>query len=469
MEVNTRPLLQASESDSDIEERTPRYEVERSTTGHDDIINDSVIMYRDETRFKNEPADRYYVAYIIFYILGLATLIPWNFFITADEYWMYKFRDIHNHTSIHQKTPLQIMFTSYLSVATSVPTTFFLILNAALSRKVPLGIRMIGSLSIMLILFIVTTVFVKINTDLWQEQFFAITMVVVVFLSIFSAIMSGGLYGIVGKFSPTYITAVVSGQSLGGVFAAIAEILSLTFGVTATFSAFVYFMIANVTLALSIIAYIILSNSVFFKYHTIDKAKALAELEATTSLTFYGTISYTVILKKIRVYAFSIVWVFLVTLSVFPSVTALIESEHEGNGSLWNDVYFVPVVTYLVFSLGDYFGRIIAGILQWPNQKQGWILITLNFMRVGFIPLLMLCNANPRHNMPILISKDVYYIIIMACFSLSSGYLTNISMINAPKSVEPHEKEVASSMMAAFLGIGLAFGSALSLITVEML
>lgn len=42
-------------------------------------------------------------------------------------------------------------------------------------------------------------------------------------------------------------------------------------------------------------------------------------------------------------------------------------------------------------------------------------------------------------------------------------------LIKIFRSVEPHEKEVASSMMAAFLGIGLAFGSALSLITVEML
>lgn len=29
------------------------------------------------------------------------------------------------------------------------------------------------------------------------------------------------------------------------------------------------------------------------------------------------------------------------------------------------DVYFVPVVTYLIFSTGDYTGRVLSGILQW--------------------------------------------------------------------------------------------------------
>lgn len=45
-----------------------------------------------------------------------------------------------------------------------------------------------------------------------------------------TAILSGGLFGISGLFPSEYITAVVSGQALGGIFAALAEIISLTFG-----------------------------------------------------------------------------------------------------------------------------------------------------------------------------------------------------------------------------------------------
>lgn len=47
---------------------------------------------------------------------------------------MYKFRDVHAKNPI-AKTELQIMFASYLSVASSVPSTVFLVLNTFLSRR----------------------------------------------------------------------------------------------------------------------------------------------------------------------------------------------------------------------------------------------------------------------------------------------------------------------------------------------
>jgi equilibrative nucleoside transporter 1/2/3 len=87
-------------------------------------------------------------------------------------------------------------------------------------------------------------------------------MLCYLFLPVASAVLQGGLFGIVGKFSSRYITAVVSGQALGGIFAALAEIASLCFGASSTISAFVYFMVANVMLLLSLAAYLTLSHSV---------------------------------------------------------------------------------------------------------------------------------------------------------------------------------------------------------------
>lgn len=57
--------------------------------------------------------------------------------------------------------------------------------------------------------------------------------------------------------------------------------------------------------------------------------------------------------------------VFVVTLSVYPAVTVLINSQYHGNGHPWNDVYFVPVTNYLIFNSGDYLGRILAGMIEW--------------------------------------------------------------------------------------------------------
>lgn len=57
----------------------------------------------------------------------------------------------------------------------------------------------------------------------------------------------------------------------------------------------------------------------------------------------------------------------MVTLSVYPSVTVLINSQNRGNGHPWNDVYFIPVTNYLIFNSGDYLGRILAGLVEWVN------------------------------------------------------------------------------------------------------
>lgn len=94
------------------------------------------------------------------------------------------------------------------------------------------------------------------------------------------------------------------------------------------------------------------------------------------------------------------------------------------------DVYFVPV-TYLIYGTGDYIGRLVAGMVQRP--RKGCALLILNGLRIVFIPLLMLCNAQPRHNLPVVFDKDYYFILILVLFSLSNGYLANLSMICAPR------------------------------------
>lgn len=84
-------------------------------------------------------------------------------------------------------------------------------------------------------------------------------------LLVCSAILSGSIFGIVGNFSPVYITATIGGQALGGIFAAVAEIISLAIGASSTHSALVYFIIGNITIVFSIVSYIVLIKTVFFK------------------------------------------------------------------------------------------------------------------------------------------------------------------------------------------------------------
>ncbi|KAL0112225.1 hypothetical protein PUN28_011944 [Cardiocondyla obscurior] len=469
--INQKPLL-GSASDSEIE---------------DDLeteVDDSSVIIPDKKPFLKpcEPHDKYNIAYIVFYLLGMNTLIPWTFFVTADDYWMYKFRDIHNNTTnlshtyaelFEQKTDLQASFTSYLNIASSLPNTLFLIINAFISNRVSLTARMVSSQCIILVLFILTTIFVKIETDEWQITFLIITLVTSAVVNAASAIFGGSLMGIAGKFSPKYITAMSSGQAIGGIFAALTEICSLWIGASPILSGLVYFIIGDIVLLLSLIAYILLERVPIFKYHMLESVPELVESDYSINgevsfSTSNLSLSYTRILKRIWHYGVSLFIVFFITVALYPAVTVLVESEHKGKGNAWNDIYFVPVVTYLIFSISDYAGRILSGVLQWPKNRP-WLVMFMSVSRSIFIPALMFCNAQPRHHLPVYISNDLHYILITVMFGVTNGYLYNLTFILAPTVVDSQEKEVASAMMGAFLGIGLAIGAPLSLYMVKAL
>lgn len=46
---------------------------------------DSVILPSDDIQHTVQPNDQFNFTYLVFYLLGAATMAPWNFFITADD------------------------------------------------------------------------------------------------------------------------------------------------------------------------------------------------------------------------------------------------------------------------------------------------------------------------------------------------------------------------------------------------
>lgn len=71
--INTKPLLESSDTDDDINDNAY-------------LESENITFNNEKPLFKhNEPVDKYHMAYITFYLLGIVTLLPWNFFITADD------------------------------------------------------------------------------------------------------------------------------------------------------------------------------------------------------------------------------------------------------------------------------------------------------------------------------------------------------------------------------------------------
>ncbi|XP_063863896.1 equilibrative nucleoside transporter 1-like [Scylla paramamosain] len=300
------------------------------------------------------------LVYFCFLLLGLGTLLPWNFFITAQSYWDFK---LENKTANGTRTHLQDLYTPMQVCLSQIPNFIFLFINALFSHKIPQRIRLLASLTLMILLFCITTVFTQVDTSEWQIGFFALTMTVIILINSAGAIFQGGLFGVAGMFPEKYITAVVSGQALGGVFASGARIVSLSVGAKDENSAFIYFMIAVIVMIFTLLAYLFMSKTDFYKHYTnCQKPEKGSDDAPQAERTFSEQVQ---IFKEIWPLGVSVWGVFAVTLGAFPALCVKIISTAEDE--TWSQVYFQPVVTFLLFNVGDYIGRQVAGFMMWVS------------------------------------------------------------------------------------------------------
>lgn len=54
------------------------------------------------------PEDSHCLVYIIFFLMGIGSLLPWNFFITAKNYWLYKLSNNSHSSNADQLSDLSV-------------------------------------------------------------------------------------------------------------------------------------------------------------------------------------------------------------------------------------------------------------------------------------------------------------------------------------------------------------------------
>uniref|UniRef100_A0A8B9HP09 Solute carrier family 29 member 1 (Augustine blood group) n=1 Tax=Astyanax mexicanus TaxID=7994 RepID=A0A8B9HP09_ASTMX len=400
----------------------------------------------------NTPRDRYNAVWIIFFILGLGTLLPWNFFMTATMYFTSRLKETStNGAGGDTRTVLEAKFNNVMTLCAMVPLLIFTCLNSFIHQRIPQKLRISGSLSVILVVFLITAILVKVDMD--PLPFFTFTMIKIVCINSFGAILQGSLFGLAGMLPASYTTPIMSGQGLAGAFAAFSMICALATGSKLQDSAFGYFITACVVILLAIISYHALPKMEFFQYYSdTSSPRPGSDEENKMDLLSKGRIS-------IWVMALSVCFVFTITIGTFPAVTVEVKSTVKNDG-IW-DIYFIPVSCFLLFNLMDWAGRSLTAVCMWPGKDSIWLPI-LVIARVVFVPLFVLCNVQPRYYLPVVFAHDAWYIIFMILFSFSNGYLASLCMCFGPKKVSQHEAETAGAIMAFFLSLGLALGAALS-------
>uniref|UniRef100_I3KV27 Solute carrier family 29 member 1 (Augustine blood group) n=1 Tax=Oreochromis niloticus TaxID=8128 RepID=I3KV27_ORENI len=402
--------------------------------------------------------------WLIFFMLGLGTLLPWNFFMTATKYFTSRLKDTSvvissaNQTDVSSddRTVLEAIFNNVMTLCAMLPLLICTCLNSFLLSLISQRLRVMGSLFVIMLVFIITAVLVKVSLE--PFHFFLSTMVKIVIINSFGAVLQGSLFGMAGLLPASYTTPIMSGQGLAGTFAAFAMICAIASGSELQDAAFGYFITACVVIFFSILSYILLPKLEFFHFYQERNTKQISLEQNSISLMNRGTKN---IFKKpfIWILALSVCFTFTVTIGTFPAVTADTKSTLSDGGS-W-DQYFIPVSCFLLFNLFDWGGRSLTAILMWPG-KDSVILPASIGCRLVFIPLFMLCNVHPRAYLPVVFHHDCFFILFMILFAFSNGYLASLCMCYGPKNVLPHEAETAGAIMAFFLSLGLALGAALS-------
>ncbi|XP_066893722.1 equilibrative nucleoside transporter 2 isoform X1 [Kogia breviceps] len=285
------------------------------------------------------PQDSYHMVGISFFILGLGTLLPWNFFITAIpvlgtvqrqrvspaevngaipsmgggrgrrlggflrvgcrvtlyptplaswQYFQGRLAGANGTTETlganHTSPADTFNFNNWVTLLSQLPLLLFTLLNSFLYQCIPDTVRILGSLLVILLLFALTAVLVQV--DMSPEPFFSITMASVWFINSFCAVLQGSLFGQLGTMPSMYSTLFLSGQGLAGIFAALAMLMSMASGVDAQTSALGYFITPCVGVLISIVCYLSLPHLKFARYYLAKKpSKAQGqELETKAEL-----------------------------------------------------------------------------------------------------------------------------------------------------------------------------------------
>uniref|UniRef100_A0A8C7I3N1 Equilibrative nucleoside transporter 2-like n=1 Tax=Oncorhynchus kisutch TaxID=8019 RepID=A0A8C7I3N1_ONCKI len=388
------------------------------------------------------PVPRGWLVGITFFILGLGTLLPWNFFMTASMYFNRRLNKTEwsNGTVVVQK---EYYFNNWMTLLSQLPLLVCTLLNSFFYQRISEMVRIAGSLVFILVLFILTAILVKVTME--EDCFFSVTMATIWFINSFGAVLQGSLFGLVGLLPQRYSAVFMSGQGLAGTFAALAMLVSIASDTDLETAALGYFITPCVGTLLTLISYLLLPRLV--------SGSALR-----TWTKYFHHIFYLVpVSLQIWVMAFCVVFVFTVTLAVFPAITVDVKTIYPGK---WES-YFISVCCFLIFNVCDWIGRTVTTLFQWP-PKESRLFPVLVVSRVVFVPLLMLCNVQSRSYLPVLFSHDAAFAFIMILFSLSSGYCVCLSMSYAPQLVASKDAETAGALMTFFLGLGLSIGAGFS-------
>lgn len=142
-------------------------------------------------------------SYWAFVWLGLGSLLPLNFFITADPYFRYK---LHDSTAANgSASRLELVYENAVVICGSIPNLIATILVTFIFVSHIHKFRIYTSLMGITFCLLVCFVLIFIDVHQWRGIFFLITMLVVMLQGVLSAILLNCYFALTSALPSRYI------------------------------------------------------------------------------------------------------------------------------------------------------------------------------------------------------------------------------------------------------------------------
>lgn len=229
--------------------------------------------------------------------------------------------------------------------------------------------RVVWSLIIEIILFLITVILAMVDSSQWPGTFFWVTMASVVVLNMFAGIFQNTVYGMAAKLPSKYTGAVVLGSNISGTFATVISILSGFIWSSVRKAAIYYFITAMFVILLCFDTFFAMPLNRFYRYHEMQSEK-LQEKSRRSNITGSGKPPYWTIFKQSFPQLFNVFMIFFVTLSVFPTVHSDIKQTSDGElFGIISKKFFTPITCFLTFNVFAMLGSLATSWVQWVSFK----------------------------------------------------------------------------------------------------
>uniref|UniRef100_A0A1B6DIQ1 Equilibrative nucleoside transporter 1 n=1 Tax=Clastoptera arizonana TaxID=38151 RepID=A0A1B6DIQ1_9HEMI len=428
---------------------TPAWE---ETNLPNDELNFKGVTMEQAQLEMNPPVDRWNLVYLTLLLHGIGVLISWNMFITAKSYFV-EYKLSKNYTGVESDYVTNFM--PYIEFASQIPNLLFNWINIFVHIGGNLTTRIVWSILVEVLAFVLTVILAMTDTSAWPGVFFWITIATVVVINMANGIYQSTVYGMAAKLPFKYTGAIVLGSNVSGTFTAIINIASSAAAPNVRTAAIYYFITALFVLLACFDTYFALPLNRFYRYHEMLNQKDALQKKRDNQRTGART-PYWQVFKQCAPQCFNVFFIFFVTLALFPSVQS--DIHRSDPDFIVSDRYFVDITCFLTFNVCAMLGSCFSALGSWPSPKY---LVLPVLLRALLIPLFLVLNYNPKglvRVFPILILNDWVYWIAGVVLGLSSGYFSSVAMMYCPRTVDSQHAATAGMFGAASLVTGICAG-----------